>query len=75
MLGSKLIINKVGEVIQRFERKGYTLVAMKLVQVTLEHAQKHYEDLKEKPFYKGLCEYIASGPIVAMVRPEFYILI
>ncbi|KAJ1500207.1 nucleoside diphosphate kinase [Coelomomyces lativittatus] len=57
----------IGEVISRFERRGYTLVAMKLVQVSIEHAQKHYEDLKEKPFYKGLCEYVTSGPVVAMV--------
>jgi len=57
----------VGEVIARFERKGYQLVALKFIQVTKEHAEKHYEDLKEKPFYKGLCDYISSGPVVAMV--------
>jgi len=59
--------NLVGEIIGRFERKGYQLVALDMRTVTLEHAQEHYKDLKEKPFYKGLCDYIISGPVVAMV--------
>jgi len=57
----------IGEVISRFERKGYQLVAMKFIHISMEHAQKHYEDLAAKPFYKGLCEYVTSGPVVAMV--------
>jgi len=57
----------IGEVITRFERKGYTLVAMKFVQITKDHAEKHYADLSAKPFFKGLCEYVISGPVVAMV--------
>jgi len=57
----------VGEVISRFERKGYQLVAMKLEKVSKEHAEKHYIDLKDKPFYGGLCDYMSSGPLVAMV--------
>jgi len=57
----------VGEIISRFERKGYQLVGMKFVQVSMEHAQKHYIDLSSKPFYKGLCEYMSNGPVVAMV--------
>eukprot|EP01114_Cavostelium_apophysatum_P020025 TRINITY_DN6600_c0_g2_i1.p1 TRINITY_DN6600_c0_g2~~TRINITY_DN6600_c0_g2_i1.p1 ORF type:complete len:156 (-),score=39.23 TRINITY_DN6600_c0_g2_i1:82-549(-) len=57
----------VGEVIKRFEQKGYQLVALKFIQVSMEHAQKHYADLSSKPFYNGLCEYISSGPVVAMV--------
>ena len=40
---------------------------MKLVQVTPEHAEKHYEDLKSKPFFAGLVEFITSGPVCAMV--------
>jgi len=57
----------VGEVIARFERKGYQLVALKFIQVSKEHAEKHYADLSSKPFYRGLCDYISSGPVVAMV--------
>jgi nucleoside-diphosphate kinase len=57
----------VGELIQRFERKGYTLVGLKLLQPTEEMAQKHYSDLSSKPFFPSLTKYFSSGPIVAMV--------
>ncbi|BGP23084.1 nucleoside-diphosphate kinase [Rhodotorula toruloides] len=57
----------VGEIIGRFEKRGYKLVAMKLAAPSVEHLEKHYEDLKEKPFFKGLVSYMASGPVVAMV--------
>jgi len=57
----------VGEIISRFEKKGFQLVALKFIHVSKEHAEKHYIDLKDKPFYKGLCEYLSSGPVVAMV--------
>eukprot|EP01091_Cochliopodium_minus_P010712 TRINITY_DN28_c0_g1_i1.p2 TRINITY_DN28_c0_g1~~TRINITY_DN28_c0_g1_i1.p2 ORF type:complete len:154 (-),score=49.77 TRINITY_DN28_c0_g1_i1:59-520(-) len=57
----------VGEIISRFERKGYKLVAMKLIKPSTELAQKHYEDLKDKPFFKSLVEYFTSGPVCAMV--------
>ena len=57
----------IGKVIARLEEKGFTLVAMKLMQVSNELAMKHYEEHKGKPFFKGLVEFITSGPIVAMV--------
>eukprot|EP01139_Manchomonas_bermudensis_P004888 Amastigsp_a174429_6785.p1 type:complete len:165 gc:universal Amastigsp_a174429_6785:509-15(-) len=57
----------VGEVIKRFEAKGFSLVAMKLVQITKEFAERHYDDLKTKKFFNGLCAYLSSGPVVAMV--------
>jgi len=57
----------VGEIISRFEKKGYKLVALRFIQVTKEHAEKHYADLSQKPFFKGLVEYFISGPVVAMV--------
>ena len=44
----------VGEIIGRFERRGYKLAAIKLVTPTKEHLEKHYEDLSDKPFFKGL---------------------
>ncbi|PWN36516.1 putative nucleoside-diphosphate kinase [Meira miltonrushii] len=56
-----------GEIIGRFERRGYKLVAMKLVHASQEHLEKHYADLKGKPFFPGLVKYMASGPVVAMV--------
>ena len=57
----------IGKVIERFENKGYYLKGLKLLNVTKEHAEEHYVDLKSKPFYNGLVEYIVSGPVVAMV--------
>lgn len=57
----------VGEIIRRFERKGFKLIGIKMLDVTLEMAEKHYGEHKGKPFYPRLIEYIQSGPIVAMV--------
>eukprot|EP00903_Cladosiphon_okamuranus_P014073 g13080.t1 len=57
----------VGEIISRFEKKGYKLVAMKMIWPTKEMAANHYADLSKKPFFSGLVDYFSSGPIVAMV--------
>ncbi|KAJ3075652.1 nucleoside diphosphate kinase [Podochytrium sp. JEL0797] len=57
----------VGEIIKRFEAKGFKLVALKMVSPGKAHLELHYADLKEKKFFPGLVEYMASGPVVAMV--------
>ncbi len=57
----------VGEIIRRFEAKGFQLVGLKLVQVTRELAEKHYAEHRERSFFPGLVEFITSGPVVAMV--------
>lgn len=57
----------ISEIVNRFERKGYKLVAIKLIIPTKEFAEKHYHDLKERPFFNGLCDFLSSGPVVAMV--------
>jgi nucleoside-diphosphate kinase len=57
----------VGEIIGRFEKRGYKLIALKLVQATEDHLEEHYADLKGKPFFPGLIKYMASGPVVGMV--------
>ncbi|KAK4177584.1 putative nucleoside diphosphate kinase [Triangularia setosa] len=57
----------VGPIISRFENRGYKLVALKLVTPGQTHLEKHYEDLKDKPFFPGLIQYMSSGPIAAMV--------
>ncbi|KAI2621797.1 nucleoside diphosphate kinase [Hypoxylon sp. NC1633] len=57
----------VGAIISRFEGRGYKLVAIKLVTPGKAHLEQHYADLKEKPFFPGLIEYMNSGPICAMV--------
>jgi nucleoside-diphosphate kinase len=56
-----------GEVIKRFEDKGYKVIALKMLTVTKEQAEKHYEEHAGKPFYDRLVKYIRSGPIVGMV--------
>jgi nucleoside-diphosphate kinase len=57
----------VGEIIGRFERRGYSLVALKLMTVDEARAKRHYAEHEGKPFFPGLVEYITSAPIVAMV--------
>lgn len=57
----------IGDIIQRWEKRGYKLVGLKMMSVTREHAEKHYADLSARPFFSGLCDFICSGPVVAMV--------
>lgn len=57
----------VGEVIRRYEAKGFTLVGLKLMAVSRELAERHYDVHKDKPFFDGLVEFIISGSVVAMV--------
>jgi nucleoside-diphosphate kinase len=49
------------------ERKGYRIVALKLVQMDRELAERHYAAHAQKPFFNGLVSFITSGPIVAMI--------
>ncbi|VVB08766.1 unnamed protein product [Arabis nemorensis] len=57
----------ISEIISRFERKGFKLVGIKVVSPSKDFAQKHYHDLKERPFFNGLCDFLSSGPVIAMV--------
>lgn len=57
----------VGEIIKRFEQKGYRLEALKLMQPTKEMLEQHYADLSSKPFFPKLIAYMLSGPVVGMV--------
>ncbi|KAE8578016.1 hypothetical protein XENTR_v10023274 [Xenopus tropicalis] len=57
----------MGEIIKRFEQKGFYLVAMKFVQASKDLLKQHYIDLKDRPFYPGLVDYMSSGPVLAMV--------
>jgi len=57
----------VGEIIRRFETKGFKLVGLKLTVPSKEKAEGHYEEHRGKPFFPGLTSFLASGPIVAMV--------
>jgi len=57
----------VGEILRRFESKGFRIVAMKMVNMSVDLAEKHYAAHKGKPFYEPLIEFTVSGPVVAMV--------
>jgi len=57
----------VGEIIKRFEQKGFKIVGLKFLQATKEKAEAHYAEHKGKGFFKGLVEFFASGPLVAIV--------
>lgn len=56
-----------GEVIKRFEEKGITIAAMKMLQMTKKQARGFYAVHKERPFFDSLTDFMTSGPIVAMV--------
>ncbi|XP_023336603.1 nucleoside diphosphate kinase B [Eurytemora carolleeae] len=56
----------VGDIIQRFEKKGFKLVAIRMMAPGEKHMEAHYADLAARPFYPGLVKYMSSGPVVAM---------
>ena len=57
----------IGEVLSRIERKGLTIAALKLEQVSEDLAATHYAEHADKPFYGSLIEFITSAPVVAAV--------
>jgi nucleoside-diphosphate kinase len=57
----------MGEIISRFERKGFKLAGAKFLQVSEATARKHYAVHKGKPFFEGVVKYLASSPVLAMV--------
>lgn len=57
----------VGEIIRRFEAKGFVLARLQMVTPTREQAESHYEVHRGKPFFDGVVSFIASGPVVAMI--------
>jgi nucleoside-diphosphate kinase len=57
----------VGEIIGRFEKRGYKLLAMKLTSPTKQLLESHYADLSSRKFFPDLIAYMLMGPVVAMV--------
>lgn len=57
----------IGEIVRRFERKGFQLIGAKMLTPTKELAELHYEEHVGKPFFERLVEFITSGPVLAMV--------
>jgi nucleoside-diphosphate kinase len=57
----------VGEIIARFEKRGYKLLALKLTSPSKQHLESHYADLSSRKFFPDLIAYMLMGPVVAMV--------
>jgi nucleoside-diphosphate kinase len=60
-----------GEVLARFERRGYDLRGARLLRIPQAMAREHYAEHRGKPFFRDLVEFITSGPVLAVaVRGE-----
>ena len=57
----------VGQIISRFEQKGFTIQKLKMFQFTQEQAEQFYDVHKDKPFFGELTSFITSGPVVAAI--------
>jgi nucleoside-diphosphate kinase len=57
----------IGEILSRFERRGFSICGMKMLQLTDEFVRTHYAAHEGKSFYEGLVAYTQSGPVVAVV--------
>jgi nucleoside-diphosphate kinase len=57
----------VGQILARFESKGFAIEAMKLQTVDKQQADQHYAEHVEKGWYPELREFITSGPLVALI--------
>ena len=56
----------MGEVINRFEKRGLRIVGMKMMQLDDAILDEHYSHLKEKPFFQSLKDSMTATPVVAM---------
>ncbi|MEO6909228.1 MAG: nucleoside-diphosphate kinase [Abditibacteriaceae bacterium] len=56
-----------GEVLARFERRGFKVTALKMTNVSRELAEEHYAEHKEKPFFGSLVDFLISSPVVAII--------
>ncbi|MEM1873659.1 MAG: nucleoside-diphosphate kinase, partial [Acidilobaceae archaeon] len=57
----------IGEILARFEKKGFRIVALKMLRMTREQAEEFYKVHRYKPFFEELVNFITSGPVVAAV--------
>ena len=63
--------NLIGDIIARYEHKGLTVAALKLVKVTEAQAKFHYAEHEGKPFFGELVDFITGGPMIcAVIRGE-----
>ena len=58
--------NLIGEISRRVEARGLEIVGLKLLKADRSTVEQHYAEHRERPFFKDVCDYLTSGPIVAM---------
>jgi nucleoside-diphosphate kinase len=56
----------VGRILDRYEQRGLKIIGLKLLTVDRPTAERHYAEHREKPFFRGLVDFITSGPLVAL---------
>ena len=56
-----------GRILARYEDRGLKLVGLKLIQVSTDLAERHYAIHRQKPFFRGLVDFITSAPLIAAV--------
>jgi nucleoside-diphosphate kinase len=57
----------IGDIVRRFEENGLAVIAARMVHLSAEEAGGFYAVHRERPFYKDLCQFMSSGPVLAMV--------
>jgi len=58
--------NLIGEITRRIEQRDLRIVGMKLIHADRATVEEHYDEHRERPFFKDVCDYLTSGPIIAM---------
>lgn len=58
--------NLIGEVLRRIEARGLVIASLKLVQAERSTVEAHYAEHSERPFFGSVCDYLTSGPVVAL---------
>lgn len=56
----------VGEIVSRFEKRGFKIIALKMMTASPELVGEHYNEHRERPFFGGLVSFLSGGPVVAM---------
>ncbi len=59
--------NLIGQIIERLEKAGFKIAAMKMIQLSYDQARKFYAVHEGRPFLDDLCNYMSSGPVVPMI--------
>ncbi|MGH8129338.1 MAG: nucleoside-diphosphate kinase [Steroidobacteraceae bacterium] len=59
--------NLIGDVLRRFEKAGLRIIGARMLQLTQSQAEGFYAVHRERPFYRDLCAYMTSGPVMVQV--------